>query len=289
MFLQTCKKLKFPNDSLPVLENAYQAIIANPKALYLLQEACESMLTPNCNKFSEIMPKIAEITGVHQHTADMVLLLYAIEPLKKIYAQNGFPEELMWESMEDLRYKLLECKAVHNVWGTFVTPWFKGFYVLRLFKLGRLEYEALPCAQSLPYDGDTMVMLHIPSSGPLLLEDVMDSLKRAYAFYKDRFSDGIVRFVTHSWLIYPPHVEHVFPKKSNLQKFASLFRIVSTDIQENNYDFWRVFNCSYDEDNLDNAPQDTVLQRNLLAYLKQGNKMGNGFGLILYRENGIID
>jgi len=31
------------------------------------------------------------------------------------------------------------------------------------------------------------------------------------------------------------------------------------------------------------------LQRNLLAFLKQGNKMGAAAGLILYGENGIIE
>ena len=137
-------------------------------------------------------------------------------------------------------------------------------------------------------EGDPLVMIHIPSSGPLLQEEVMDSLKRAYGFYKDRFTDGIVRFFTHSWLIYPPHVEQVFPKNSNLQKFASLFRIAFTDVQENNHDFWRVFYCDYDENNLDSVPQDTALQRNLLAFIKQGNKMGNGLGMILHDENGII-
>ena len=68
-------------------------------------------------------------------------ILLCAKPLRYIYQNKGLGEELFIDTMMDAKYKLMECKAVHNIWGTFVLTWFKGFFTLDRFKLGRLQFN----------------------------------------------------------------------------------------------------------------------------------------------------
>ena len=50
-------------------------------------------------------------------------------------------DTIFYNTMLDLRYKLEECKLVHNQIGTFVPKWYKGFFEMKIFALGRLQFE----------------------------------------------------------------------------------------------------------------------------------------------------
>ena len=143
MFLDICKNLDFPAEAVEVLVQGLDQIRTDAAAVQDLQKAVDSLMTPECDEYLQLMQRISDQTGVHRYVVDMVVLLLAVEPLKVRYEQRGLPEQLMWDSMADLRYKLIECKDVYNIWGTFVTPWFKWFYTCNRFKLGRLEFASL--------------------------------------------------------------------------------------------------------------------------------------------------
>ena len=117
---------------------------------------------------------------------------------------------------------------------------------------------------------------HIPASGPLLLDEVEESFKLAYDFFK---ISGPMVVVCSSWLLYPPFYEEVFKKGSNLSKFYELFDVVDSNERAITADAWRVFGTL--ETDLDKLPQETTLQRNLLAFLKAGNSMGGGYGVLV--------
>lgn len=284
MFLQTCERLRFPSESIPVLQEGMERICTLADAE--LQKACDELMTVGSGDYLQWMQALSEKSGVHQYTADMVTLLYAVDRLVEAYKDHRLPEQLMWDSLDDLRCKVLECKAVHDIWGTFVTPWFPRFYWLQRFKLGRLEYEKDEYAWDIPIEGirkgDPVINIHIPSSGPLTPMSVEDSLAQAWAFYRNEFSTDRIPFVCHSWLLYPPVCQRVFPEHSNLRAFCGQFEIVGSEKDEKNEDFWRIFHMDYSEEALQNAPADTTLQRNMLTYLREGNCMGFGAGVIWY-------
>ena len=104
---------------------------------------------------------------------------------------------------------------------------------------------------------------------------------------KDRFENGTVPFITHSWLIYPPYFDGVFKKGGNLEKFARLFNVIYEN-DENFANFVTVFGMPYRKEALDSVPQGTSLQRNMLKFIKDGNPMGQGYGIFFYGENGIV-
>jgi len=281
MFLQICRKLNFPEESFSALENAYIRI--NQAAQNDLAAAHRSLFTPGDRSYLDQMQIISEKTGIHRYTSDMAVLVSAIEQLPLVYDRHGLSQELMWDSLEGLRYKLLECKQIYGIWGTFVPHWFQRFYILQCFKLGRLEFEMIAFKRDVPdiEKGTPVVNIHIPSCGPLLRVAVEESIALACRFYKDSFN-GPIPFLCNSWMLYPPMAEQIIAPQSNLQDFYRRFTILQQEADPENKDFWRIFGCPYKED-LDSIPVNTTLQRKLLAYLRSGNTMGTGLG-VFYNE-----
>ena len=133
--------------------------------------------------------------------------------------------------------------------------------------------------------GDVVYNCHIPSGSPLAPEAVMDSLRRAHAFYQPE--NGVLPVICHSWLLYPPH-KKVFPPASNLLRFAEMFDVTESEVSPDYNDFWRIFHCPYHA-SLKNLPRRTELQRNFAAYLQQGNQMGLGLGVLLFDGKTILN
>ena len=89
-------------------------------------------------------------------------------------------------------------------------------------------------------------------------------------------------------MIYPKHKE-IYGENSNLRKFYELFDIIDAVENQSNHNFWRIFNVDYSPETLDSAPEDTSLQRGFEAYIKQGNCMGTGKGVLLFDGEKIIN
>jgi len=274
-------RLGFPGESIPDLEQAFADI---QKADPACSSAAYAALTVNDREaFLAALKSLTDGCPSHPYTVQMAFFLSAIPALRERYAGLGLPEALLWESMQDLRYKLLSLWKNHRIWGTAAAGWHRRFYLPQLFALGRLQYEKIPlrwvetCGPL--RQGDPVINVHIPACGPLRPEEVRASLSRAYGFYKDAFPEGPIPFVCHSWLLYPPMYE-VFPRGSNLQKFYDLWTVTSAEESPENAGFSWVFGTSYSPDSLRQAPAETTLQKNLLTYLREGGFMGEGLGLL---------
>ncbi len=286
-----CEKTGFPEEAADCLEAAYRKILSSPKALTGIYEAMDAMYCGTDNSFVPILENVSKESGVHRYTSDMVFWILCTKSLYYIYKQKNLPEHMYWESVTDLKYKLIECHDVYGIWGTFV-DWFKMFYTCERMPFGRLQFDKHTWGgedyKGILKNGDACFSCHIPSSGPLTPESVMDSFKKLYEFNKDSLKDGILKIVCYSWLLYPPTIV-MYPEGSNTRKFAALFDIVSTKERETGSDFWRIFNMVYEgPETLDKAPTDTRLRRNYIEYLKAGGKMGSGTGVILFDGEKIL-
>lgn len=295
MILRTMTRLHFPADAMEVLQSACDSMLGNRAVRALLAEAEEMLFFGEEKKFLVPLEKIPTICDVDRRTSDMVWLLLCAEPLRLLYRERKISEQIWVDTMSDLRYKLMECYKTYGVWGTFVTSWYGNFYRLGRFALGRLQYEKKPfrfeegmCYRGLVRAGDLVLHTHIPSSGPLLYEDVMDSLRRAYDFYREDLREGKLVFDCSSWLLYPPYFKTVFAEGSNLHRFGSLFDVIQEKEDTEYADFWRVFGLPYSDENLLAAPTDTSLRRRMKDYLLSGGKMGSGYGVILFDGEKII-
>ena len=290
MFTEICKALDFPPESYNTLTEAYLSLTDNQEANTLFQRAVDTLLTPNEVVFNEMSAKLTELKAIHPYTLNMVLCISVLEPLGKLYEDAGLTEELETHK-KALKQKLQSCKENFGMWGLEDCFWQWMFHELNCVSLGRLEFEPFHHCSDVEYKGikkgDPVILIHIPRAKSLDIDEVMDSLALGYERFKDRFDNGVVPFMTHSWLLYPPFLSEVFKKGGNIQKFAELFDIIAENTA-GYQNFPNVFGCPYPGEDLSGVPQETSLQRSMLEFIKRGNLMGEGCGIFLYGENGIL-
>ena len=168
--------------------------------------------------------------NVHKYTADLIFLLECSGYLLEKYKEKGLSEDLFIGAMCDIKYKLDECINVKGVFGTFVVWWFDGFFKMKRFAIGRLQYDVISFEEDEEYDGklfkkgDLCLSCHIPSSGPLTPRLCTESYRLAYRFFSGRLTNGILPIKCSSWLLYPSYLP-VFGEESNVGKFVKSFKI----------------------------------------------------------------
>lgn len=284
MIKQLALQHQFPEEATIFLQESYEKLINAPCALEDL-ELAEKLFFKKYYGYKEIIRRLAEKSDVHEYTAMMIFLLLATRRMHMLYKQKNIPDKIFYDTLQDLKYKLFECRDNYGVWGTFVPDWYMCIYCLECFKIGRLEYQLGNAVASNKLDGiknigDRIFHCHIPSDGPLLEEDVKNSLLEAKEFFKNEITDG--KFVVHcgSWLLYPPLVEKL-KDSSNIKKFYKLFTIHTVEERENNPDFWRIFNTPYSPEAVNEIVPKGHVQETTLAHLKEGGNIGVGRGYIV--------
>lgn len=300
MIYELCEKIGIPKDGAEHLEESLSVILSNKECAQLLFETRDELMS-GCREYEKKLREISEKSGVHMYTTGLAFMLFSATSLKYVYDAKKLPEEIYYDSMRDLSYKYRECINVYGIHGIFTYLWFQRFFTLKLFALGRLEYGI----NEFIYDsyttkngkhtlkrGDRVFDCHIPSSGKFPPEEVIASLKKAYRFFVDIgvHKDGELLPVTcHSYLLYPEN-RQIFREGSNIRSFADLFEIVPESIrkEENNPNFWRIFNKDYDG-NLKDIPRDTSLRKNFAEYIENGGSMGTAYGVIYFDGEKIVD
>ena len=293
MIKQYMEKLDFPKEATDELYECYRKMIRSEGVPDLMDEVIDQIFHGTDRSFTEGLAEISRKADINEYQSNAVVLLCCIPQLKQMYDDRGIGEDILWDTMTDIRCKLYECKAVKGVWGNFVAYWYDVFFRLRCFKLGRLEFERKPFPLEsygeFLKQGDLALNCHIPSAGPLKIEDVYDSLRRAYEFFPELRKGDILPIYCHSWLLDPEYKKDVFPVGTNTRDFMDLFHIVQRTDNQNYADLWRVFNVCYTEGCLEALPEDTSMRKRLKRHLLAGNKMGDGYGIILFDGERIVN
>ncbi len=259
----------------------------------LLGEACENFAKAYMREgkdFKEAREELAQsVPEVNQYIVNMIYILectgYAYEDFK---AKN-ISDDVFYNTMADIVYKVKECKICMGVYGIFVPDWFKGFLEVKRFGLGRLQYdlwehkeEAITLNGFRVEPGFKTIACHIPSSGPLTNEAVLDSFKKAYEFFSDRVKDGILLIECFSWLLFPDYQPIFKECAKNTYSFNNNFYIYETYPYEKFFDCWRIFNVEDYEGKIDELPENTRMQKGFKKYLQEKNVFGGGRGALLF-------
>jgi len=235
--------------------------------------------------------QISEKSGINLYTVNMLSIIVSSKWLFEDYKSKGISEDIFYDTMKDIKYKLIECKQVKGVYGTFVEGWYNSIFEGKVIQLGRFAYEKTTFGEDTPLKlGDYVInkddvaySIHIPSSGPMPLDVRLDSYKKAYEF----FGKGKpVVLMCRSWLIFSKNKE-IFPPHLNLVSFGDDFRLLWDYADENYANCWRIFGVEYDG-NPDNLPYDNTPRRAMVDYLKKGGVPGGAKGVFVYDGQNII-
>lgn len=293
-FIDFFKQYDYPKQAIDDLLSSYQTLLSNQDAYSIFEsfvkqyEVDDTFVIKNCYPQLE---EIASIVKISPYTIYLLFFLSLSKITKEKYIAKKYSIDIFYDSMADLKYKLLECHQLHGVYGNCVPWWEDGFFDLTRVGLGRLQYEmieqdtTLVIGGHLISQGDIVINMHIPSSGRLTIPDCIESFCKAEEFYKDYFKERPTVFVCHSWLLFPYHLEFL-PKNSNIRNFLKLFTIYNTDIDEKQSDLWRIFYQDAKKPK-EELPRTTSLQKAYADWLLKEKPVGCGEGIFLF-ENGRI-
>lgn len=281
-------KTHFPSEAARFLLEAGEKL-ASPE-LALKMDQAEGVFRSqdfSIEKTQPLVEQMAKEAGISPYTQWTLFLIHAAKRAREDYLAKGIGEDIFWDTFEDLKYKALECKAVHGVWGTFVAFWYPIFYSCSIVKLGRLEYESggfhgKPCQACgiRLAAGDPVKHIHIPSSGEAFHREArLESYRRAHGFFRGEREDGKLVCVCHSWLLYPGYRD-ILPENSNIRSFMDDFTILQVD-EEGFEDAWRVFGPDAEKAARE-LPENTSMQRAFKRHLMAGGKTGCALGLLVF-------
>ena len=237
---------------------------------------------------------LSDTAGLSEYTLYFYFLILCSDVLHEKYRARGIEDQIFWDTMDDLRCKLLECYEVKGVWGTFVVDWYEGFLTMERFALGRFQYEE-KAFEGEPFTKngitvnpkDIVYNFHIPSSGqPIDHATRYDSYRKAYEFYGCKQKGKPLILVCDSWLLSAEN-EKFLPSDSNILAFIRDFDMISNRSYDTFSDSWRVFGKHHTLP-VEQRPVDTKLRKSVVQHLLNGGQMGYGYGLIIFDGEKII-
>lgn len=200
--------------------------------------------------------------------------------VKEQYDALGIPEQVFWDGMKDITIWAEDYYDKCGVPGFVEWGWVAATLSLKVFRLGRLQFEAMQLENAIVCNGHTypkgtaVLNVHIPAGQPLDIADVHASMDYAPEFFKEYFNKTSILFICHSWLL-SPQLKELLPENSRIIRFQNLFSVYEVDQERQAEE--RVFGRI--EENPETYPEKTSLQKKMKASLLAGKSFGMGQGI----------
>ena len=280
------KKYNYPEESVDVLLSSYE-VLKDDEEFNLLLNSFYGKTNITLEQLSDTLSKISESKSVNLYTTQFVFLVCLTRELKKEYKKANIEEEVYFDTVNDILYKLKECYEIEKVWGIIPLGWFYSMFHMKILAFGRLQYAIgkmwhnTTVAGKTINSGDDVVYIHIPSSGkPFDKKSRLESYDKAYRFYKKYFRDEVPVFACESWLLFPKNRE-ILGENSNIVSFMDDFKIISSAEYPDNRNMWRIFGADA-ELSAAELPRKTSMQRALADWIQSGHRLGGGVGVFIY-------
>lgn len=279
------KKYKYPESFKLALTEV--AKLLPEKEIVRILACYESADNFRFEEMTEIVKELSVSYKIERFTINLFALVILIPKIREFYKQNGIEQQVVDDTIADIRYKYDECKRVHGVEGVAAWEgWYKQIFSLRLFQIGRLQYEY----ETFLFDryekdgkvvlkGDEILSVHIPATGtPLDHEECLESYALAKEFFKKHFEGKQMTFVCWSWLLNPEN-EKIMDENSNIIRFKRDYDVIDRE-EYPDYNVLAPWIFGRKEvGSLEITPEDTSLQKQIKAHLAQGGKLGRGYGV----------
>lgn len=291
------ERYAFPQDAKETFSSAYDIIFKKSDTAEafadILEEYNENI---NCDyqNMIENATKIGEKTGIHSYTISLLLFILLSKKLRENYIERGISEEIFYNSVNDLYYKLIECRLVYGINGTFVAKWFPGFFNMTRFALGRLQFEIIKTTIEVTIGGTNFpigskaINVHIPRTGTKLShEDVLNSYKLAAEMFADEFGKQPILFCCYSWVL-DPWLLTALNSESNIVKFSKDYSTVKIVDCSKEYIIKVIFNQIY-TDVVPDLPKDTSLHKAYANRIENDEDLNVALGMFVYKDGAIIN
>ena len=208
--------------------------------------------------------KFFEMLAGEQEKEGLLLSLYVrfATDLYKEYVEKEIPDEVYDATFSDFTIWYRHCVKERKKIGLFEELWLKLHLKMKLFRLGRLQFE--------PDEGQKVIHVHVPEGESLSREGCEASFAWADRF----FGSSYKLYDCESWLL-SPALKELLEKESGILQFQNCFEIQSVNL-ENRQAEERVFGRILEDPEA--YPENTSLQKALKNYLSEGKKPGVGYG-----------
>ena len=186
----------FPDEARVALLDTYDRIWENDVCRKALTFAISQYVDTSydyARYLGEVRNAFAD-AGICSYSGELIFVILLSGRLRKLYAEAGIADDIYKASMLDVKYKLDECKCVKGVWGTFVAGWYGGFFAMKRFGLGRLQFDMTSLKTDYSgqgtelAEGAPVLAVHIPRTGVRLYHAlVLDAYCRAAEFFAPYF------------------------------------------------------------------------------------------------------
>ncbi|MCD8049109.1 MAG: acyltransferase domain-containing protein [Clostridia bacterium] len=184
------------------------------------------------------------------------------------YAEAGISDKIYYDTFSDFTIWFNHCLKEKHTTGLAEARWLELHLKMKLFRLGRLQFEKDEKANRLH--------IHIPEGSPLSPEECDKSLAQA----EDFFDDSYTEFDCDSWLL-SPALSEMLDENNRIIQFQKRFKIERINPHSRQAEE-RVFGTIQEDKTL--YPEQTRLQKTLKKYLLSGKNPGAGFGTIKMRR-----
>lgn len=287
-----CREYDYPPQVQQALLCAYDCICGDGESLRLLEENAALLWQGAFTCLGEDLCRLDEIArrcGLHPYTVHLLFYVLCAPTVRQRYAQRGLPMDIYRQSMLALKWKMQKTYPLYGVWGSAWAAWFRPFFELKRFGIGRLEFELAPSMVDFTGNGhvlqkgEPVVNVHIPAAGALEHGAVLASYGRAASFFREAFPGKWIPFQCCTWMLYPP-VAALVPG-GNIWRFAQDYEIAATEDAPEEDDRWRIFPVP-EGTPVAAYPENTGLQKKLKSYIMEGKSMGCGVGVLFYPLEG---
>ena len=205
------------------------------------------------------------------------------------YRSLGIGDDVFVATMSDIGIWVRNCGVRDGVAGLVNYPWISNHLTLRLFRIGRLQYQffRLYCPLgavarlgklSPPLKlGEPVLNVHVPQGAkldPAACEGSFDSARKFFAAHFPEYRAKC--FFIDSWLLGPVN-KTLLPPQSNINAFADMFSLIAVKKCKGWDDAERIFDCKRRP--AQQLPQDTSLRRAAAKLLLDGGCLERGFGI----------
>ena len=202
-----------------------------------------------------------------------------------MYAIRGMLWDIFFDTFKDLTLWAKAFTEETGKPGLKAWEWIRKAIQMKVFRLGRLEFEPDVLTEDLTVEettypaGTRVLNIHIPAGEKLTPEAVEDSLGRAQQFFLMYYRQEYELMRCRSWLL-SPALEELLDENSNILNFKRRFELCGT--LDHRQAEERVFGKVLEDPA--GYPAETSLQRSLKAHLMAGGKADMGCGVIVCKD-----